>query len=152
MSLRDWLANRWLVEHTTSPAEIADLLEVVRRDLADAAIESLSPDWRMGIAYNAALQLATIALAASGYRAARERSHERTILSLRYTVGLDQDSIDTLDAARRRRNASNYERAGTAAPSEAAEIHELAVTLRATVMRWLERHHPQLFRSAHPTK
>ena len=28
MSLRDWLANRWLVEHTTSPAEIADLLEV----------------------------------------------------------------------------------------------------------------------------
>jgi hypothetical protein len=27
MSLRDWLANRWLVEHTTSPAEVADLLD-----------------------------------------------------------------------------------------------------------------------------
>lgn len=147
MSLRDWLANRWLVEHTTSPAEIADLLDVVRRDLADAAIESLSPDWGMGIAYNAALQLATIALAASGFRAARERSHERTILSLRYTVGVDQDSIDTLDAARRRRNASNYDRAGTASPSEAAEIFELAVALRDTVMTWLERHHPQLLRT-----
>ena len=27
MSLRDLLANRWLVEHITSPAEIADLLD-----------------------------------------------------------------------------------------------------------------------------
>jgi hypothetical protein len=27
----------------------------------------LSPDWRLGIAYNAALQLATLALAAVGY-------------------------------------------------------------------------------------
>lgn len=152
MSLRDWLANRWLVEHTTSPAEVADLLDVVRRDLADAAIEGLSPDWRMGIAYNAALQLATVALAASGYRTVRERSHERTILSLRYTVALDQASIDTLDSARRKRNASNYERAGTASPSEAAEIHELAVTLRETVMDWLEEHHPQLLRTTHPTK
>ena len=146
MSLRDWLADRWLVQHTTSPAEVADLLDVVRRDLADAGIVDLSPDWRLGIAYNAALQLATVALAASGYRAARERSHERTILSLRHTVALDQASVDTLDSARRKRNASSYERAGTASPSEAAEIHELAVTLRATVMAWLERNHPQLLR------
>jgi hypothetical protein len=144
MSLRDWLANRWLVEHTTSPAEIADLMEVVRRDLEDAAIERLSPDWRMGIAYNAALQLATAALAASGYRVGRERSHERTILSLQYTVGFDQDSIDTLDAARRKRNASNYERAGTTSPSEAAEIHEIAVALQATVTSWLHQHYPHL--------
>ncbi len=30
------------------------------------------PDWRFAIAYNAALQAATAALAASGYRASRE--------------------------------------------------------------------------------
>jgi hypothetical protein len=71
MSLSDWLASRWLVVHESSPEEIRDLLEVVDRDLADAALEGLSPDWRLGIAYNAAHQLATLALAQkdSGRRA-----------------------------------------------------------------------------------
>jgi len=41
---------------------------VVERDLADSAAEGLSADWRMSIAYNAALQAATAALAAPGYR------------------------------------------------------------------------------------
>lgn len=38
------------------------------RDLADSEAEGLSPDWRMNIAYNAALQAATAALAAAGER------------------------------------------------------------------------------------
>jgi len=28
MSLQDWLRNGWLVEHKTSPAEIAELLAI----------------------------------------------------------------------------------------------------------------------------
>ena len=82
MSLTDWLANRWIVRHEATVDEIRDLLAVVDRDLADAAVPRLSADWRLGIAYNAALQLATLALAAEGYRPARERGHERAILSL----------------------------------------------------------------------
>lgn len=35
MSLADWLANRWIVAHTPSPAEVEDLLAVVDRDLAE---------------------------------------------------------------------------------------------------------------------
>ena len=147
MSLTRWLANHWLVEHRTSASEIAELLELVDRDLGDAAIEQLSSDWRMGIAYNAALQLATIALAASGYRPARDRAHERTILALRYTVELEQSTIDTLDGVRRKRNISNYERAGTASSSEAAEVYEIASDLRAKVVRWLEEEHPALVRT-----
>jgi hypothetical protein len=77
MSLPDWLANRWLVQHESSREEVEDLLAVVDRDLTDAAIEGLSPDWRLGIVYNAALQLATLALAVEGYRPGRERAHER---------------------------------------------------------------------------
>jgi len=42
-----------------------DLLGVVERDLADGATEGLSADGRMNIAYNAALQAATAALAAT---------------------------------------------------------------------------------------
>ncbi len=36
MSLVDWLNNGWLVEHKTSPQEIADLFGVADRDLADS--------------------------------------------------------------------------------------------------------------------
>lgn len=72
MSLQDWLSNRWLTEHETSPQEIADLLGVIDRDLADCQTAGLSPDWKLTIAYNAALQVATAALAVAGYRAGRD--------------------------------------------------------------------------------
>ena len=55
MSLADWLANRWIVAHEPTVEEIADLLAVVDRDLEDAALSRLSADWRLSIAYNAAL-------------------------------------------------------------------------------------------------
>ena len=79
MSLRDWLRNGWLIEHRTSPQEIGDLLAVADRDLHDCRSGGLSADWRLNIAYNAALQAATAALAAAGYRPAREMHHFRVI-------------------------------------------------------------------------
>jgi len=66
MSLREWLKNGWLVEHKPSREEIADLRVVADRDLHDCQAAGLSADWRMNIAYNAALQLAAAALSASG--------------------------------------------------------------------------------------
>ena len=51
MSLSDWLASRWLVAHQASIEEITDLFSVVDRDLEDAAVPRLSPDWRLGISY-----------------------------------------------------------------------------------------------------
>ena len=74
MSLRDWQKNSWLVEHKSSPEEIAALLAIVERDLANAGLAGLAEDWKLNIAYNAALQAAAMALAASGYRAARDRT------------------------------------------------------------------------------
>jgi len=144
MSLEEWLANRGLVQHEPSPQEVEDLLALVERDLTDAAIERLSPDWRLGIAYNAALQLATLALAAEGYRPARERPHERAILSLRFTVGADARLVDTIDGVRRKRNISNYERAGTASGSEAREMYAIATKLHDRVLAWLKERHPEL--------
>jgi hypothetical protein len=147
MSLRNWLENHWLVEHQPSSEEISDLLAVVERDLQDAAVDRLSTDWRLGIAYNAALQLALLALAAEGFRPERQRSHERAVQSLRYTVGLSQGSIDTLDAVRRKRHLSNYERAGTTSYKEAEEVYELASGLRLDVLEWMQEWHPDLLRS-----
>lgn len=52
-----------------------DLLRVADRDLADAEIPQLSSDRRFATAYNAALQMATIALYAAGFRACGAGHH-----------------------------------------------------------------------------
>jgi len=146
MTLQTWLKNRWLTKHQRSPEEVADLLTIVDRDLEDASVDRLSPDWRLSIAHNAALQLATLALAAEGYRPERLRAHERAIQSLRLTIAADPRLVDTLDGVRRKRNLTNYERAGTTSPSEANEVYRLATRLREDVVKWLVDRHPDLVR------
>lgn len=52
MSLKDWLANGWLKPHQPDRQEINNLLNTVQRDLTDASLDTLSPDWQFGIAYS----------------------------------------------------------------------------------------------------
>jgi hypothetical protein len=144
MSLKDWLANGWLTEHKSGPSEIEDLLRIADRDLTDCRIAGLSADWRMSIAYNAALQLAVAALAACGYRAAREAHHYRVIQSLKLTLGPDDALIRKFDRFRKKRNIGGYERAGTISDGEAAEMLALAGELRRELMTWLQSNHPDL--------
>lgn len=144
MDLRDWLSNSWLVEHKTSSREIRDLLEVAERDIAECQVSGLSPDWRLSIAYNAALQTATAALAASGYRASRDSHHYRTIQSLAYTIGADTGLIDQFDSFRKKRNVGGYERAGLISEQEAKEMFSLAEDLLVAVEKWLRANHPEL--------
>src|SRR5258708_26397484 len=120
MSLPEWERNGWLQSHKSSPNEVRDLLSVVDRDLADSAAEGLSADWRMNIAYNAALQAATIVLAAAGYRASRDQHHHRIIQSLRETLGTDAATVNTFDTFRKKRNAVPARAAGTTTISRTA--------------------------------
>jgi hypothetical protein len=146
MSLSDWERNGWLMKHQTSVNEIRDLLQVVERDLADSDAEGLSADWRMNIAYNAALQAATIALAAAGYRAARESYHFRVIQSLRETISVEAGVVTTFDAFRKKRNITGYERIGLVSDADAEAMRVLAVRLRDDVVAWLTKHHARLLR------
>jgi hypothetical protein len=144
MSLQDWLGKGWLVEHRPSSAEIGDLLGLVDRDLRDSQVPGLTADWRLNIAYNAALQAATAALAASGYRATRKAHHMRVIQSLAFTVGWDKALITTLDGFRRMRNINDYERAGFVSDGEAEEMLALAKRLRVEVLAWIREKHPAM--------
>lgn len=119
-------------------------MSVIERDLADCAIGGLSADARLGIAYNAALQSAVLALAVAGYRVTRERHHERALDSLRLTIGPDESEVRRLQAFRRKRNISDYDRAGSASAGEAAEMRDLAVGLHARVREWITASHPGL--------
>ena len=104
MSLVEWLKNGWLIEHKTSRQEIEHLFRLVDRDLVDSRNSTLSADWRFNIAYNAALQCAKAALAAAGYRAAKDAPHYRVIQSLKFTLKTEVKIITILDAFRKKRN------------------------------------------------
>lgn len=144
MSLEQWSSRGWLVAHRTSPQEIADLLRLVDRDLRDCRARGLTPDWRLTIAYNAALQSAKSALAASGYRASREAQHVRIIASVEFTVGMESVDVQQFDMFRRKRNISDYERSGQVSSIEADEMVELAERVRGLVLEWLSSNHPEL--------
>lgn len=144
VSLKDWLNNNWLEEHQTSSQEITDLLKIADRDLADSQISELSADWKMNIAYNAALQLAKAALVASGYRAVREAHHYRIIQSLAYTIKAETELITLFDQFRKKRNISGYDCAGMISDQEANEIRNLAILLQEKVVKWLHENHPDL--------
>lgn len=147
MTLQSWRLNSWLVQHVTSAQEIADLLRIADRDLAASRVKGLPADWRLAIAYNSALQAATAALAAAGYRASRDNHHYRVIQALEFTVVPDRKLIDTLDGFRKKRNLSNYDAAGSISDREAEEMLQLAKSLRRDVETWIRRTHPELIRT-----
>ena len=144
MSLRDWERKNWVEKHKTSPQEIEELLRIADRDLADCQTKDLSEDWRLNIAYNAALQSAKAALAAAGYRASREAQHFRIIQSLAFTLALQDSIIDKLDQFRKKRNISDYERAGLVSESEVKEAISIAHQLRKQTEKWIRSNHSHL--------
>ncbi len=145
MTLEQWQRNGWLTSHTPSREEIADLLAAADRDLASARTPGHHADWRLNIAYNAALQCGVAALAACGFRSARDAHHYRVIESLALTLGPGhQASSDRLNAFRKKRNISTYARPGVSSEKEVEEMMELAQDLRVQVETWIKANKPAL--------
>lgn len=145
MSLKGLLADGRIRPHKTSAKEVADLLRVVDRDLADAGVAQLSTDRRFATAYNAALQLATIALHAAGYRTAATGHHWATLHVLPEIMGPQSLArADYLDSCRSKRNVTDYDRAGEISNKELREILAEVRRFRADLLAWLGKNHPAL--------
>ena len=145
MTLKQWEANGWLKPHKTSRKEIANLLAITRRDMADARAEVISADWRFGIAYNAALKLCTILLYAEGYRPPQGLAHYRALQALPLILGSSrQADADYLEACRQKRNAVDYDNVGGATAADADELIQFAGDLLKDVLSWLDANHPDL--------
>jgi len=145
MSLKDLLADGRIRSHRTSANEVADLMRVVDRDLADAAVTQLSTDRRFATAYNAALQLATIALHVAGYRTAASGHHWATFHVLPEIMGSQaQTRADYLDNCRAKRNVSDYDRAGEISDSELRELMAEGQAFRRDLLAWLRANHAAL--------
>lgn len=120
-----WHKNGWLRPHQTNRKQVADLLEIVERDLAEARTARLSSDWQFGIAYNAALKLCTILIYAAGYRPERNLAHYRTLQALPLILGNPRKAdADYLDSCRSKQNTVEYDLAGRTSPEEASELME----------------------------
>jgi hypothetical protein len=145
MSLKQWQANGWLKPHATSRQEVGQLFAIARRDLVDARQTGLSPDWRFGIAYNAALKLCTILLYAEGYRPAHDLAHYRTLQALPLILGSQRKAdAEYLDRCRSKRNTVEYNCVGGATGADADELMAFAESLETDVLAWLKRQYPGL--------
>ena len=147
MSLQDWLNNKWLRLHQTSPEEIGNLMGIVERDIQDANFREVSADWRFGIAYNAALKLCTILLYAKGFMSERGLAHYRSIQALPLILGDEREGDKTyLDACRIKRNKVEYDYSGGVTHAEADELTQFVVEFKYDVIKWLKDNYPDLIK------
>lgn len=144
MGLEEWVEAGRLKRHETDRDELAELLAVADRAVADARVEGLTPDGKFGLAWPAVLALGAAALAGAGYRVGKERHHERVVDSLLHTVGLSGTEVSALHRVRRMRNEMTYERVGTATREQADAFLARVVELRITVHTALTKRYPEL--------
>jgi hypothetical protein len=146
LTLRDLLAEGRVRPHRTSAKEVADLLRVVDRDLADAEIPQLSTDRCFATAYNAALQLATIALTPAVSAPVGAGHHWVTFQALPEIMGTQaQVRADYLDNCRSKRNVTDYDRVGGISQREAENLLAEVRAFREDLLGWLKRSHPSLW-------
>ena len=145
MSWRQLLDDRRVQRHQTTIEELDGLRRVVERDLGDASLSALSPDRRFATAYNAALQLTTMAIACAGYRVLGRAHHQTTIEALELAMGQDErDWGAYLDICRRKQNVVDYDTADVATLSEADELVTGTLAFRDRVETWIRRQRPDL--------
>jgi uncharacterized protein (UPF0332 family) len=120
----------------TSPVEIARLLAIADRDLDQASQEVLHLDTRFALAYNAALQLATVVLRLDGVRVRKDAFHARTFAELKERLPEDRRSVaEYFDRARRKRNTAAYEQANVVSAGELNDLIEQVERFR----EWVEQ-------------
>ena len=142
------LAEGRLRKHRTSAREIADLFGVVERNLADASVEAVSADRRFAIAYEAALELATIAPYCNGYETQGAGHHFTTFQALKEAMGdAGEGYADYFEMCRAKRKVTSYDRAGEISETEVESLLTEVKAFKEEVLAWLRKHHPRLARA-----
>lgn len=126
--------------HTTSAQELMALQAMVQRNLADARVDVISPDTRFGCAYEAALTLATAAIACSGYRVKGPGHHRSTFEVLPLALPGKESAEDApyFDRCRRLRNQLSHEAAGVVDVREVGELLARVERFQGRVRRAVE--------------
>lgn len=111
----------------------------MERNLKDAAVAGLSADNRFGLAYEAAMLLAKMAIASAGYRVRGFGGHYTTFEALELALADHTANFAAyFDRCRRKRNTLSYDAAGVVTDTEASEILVQAKAFRVAVDTWLK--------------
>jgi hypothetical protein len=150
MTWQQLLATNRAKPHKTSRQELDGLRAVVERDLKDAAIAGLSEDRRFATAYNAVLQLATMAIACAGYRvSAKQGHHENTFTGLELVVGAPAAKLAKyFNTCRKKRNTVDYNLTNIITSTELHELLEKTTEFKELIENWIAKKHPQFARRA----
>jgi len=147
MRLGDWLDSGDLQQQPATREEIARLLLIADRDLADATVGGISRDRQFAICYEAALTLALAVLRAAGYRprGTSPGHHWLAFALLPELMGPEQEARSRYyQACRRKRHQASYDRSGVASEVEVQELRREVQDFRAGVLAWLPTQHPEL--------
>jgi len=145
MTWKELLDKKLAERHKTSSEELTDLRNAIERNLDDAAVSQLSADNRFGLAYEAALLLAKMAIACAGYRVKGQGAHHTTFVALKLALGPSvNETANYLERCRRTRNKLSYDAAGVASDQDATELLAKATALQETVKQWIASNHPDL--------
>jgi len=135
--------------HMPTKAEFDRLRGVVTRNLADASLRGLSADNRLGLAYEAALALARMAVHAAGYAVpvGVPRAHALTLEGAELALGPAlRHELAYFNAVRKRRNTMTYDVAGSVDAREAQDALGQAARFERAVEAWLAANAPGLSR------
>jgi hypothetical protein len=146
VSFETWLKEGRLKRHQAARQEIASLVALADRSLADSRVAGVSIEGRFLSSYNAALALATAALHAAGYRTNSNLPghHAVTVASLALTVKADASVVAALNAWRRKRHRAAYDAPDAVSELELRELIAMVERLKADLQAWLKARHPQL--------
>jgi uncharacterized protein (UPF0332 family) len=146
MSLKDLLDHSSIKPHSTSKEEIENLFELVRRDIKDSKVKTISVDRRFATAYNAVLQLTTIIIYCKGYMPTGWGHHYTVFKAMKIIMGEDYYNLaDYFDSCRSKRNIADYRHTGDISESETDELVKEGEKFLKNVTEFVKKHHPNLF-------
>jgi hypothetical protein len=121
------------------------LRQLIQRDIADSAIESLSEDRRFATAYNAALQAAKMVIAACGYRVSGQGHHQTHFAVLQLAMGeVAANHAIFFDACRRKRNMVDYDMSGIVSRTELEQLIQETASFLELCENWISKNRPDL--------
>jgi uncharacterized protein (UPF0332 family) len=139
MNIDNFLKRGVLVQEESSLQEIQDLIQIIERDIKDSKVSDVSLDWQLGIAYNAALKIATILVRAAGYRVKGHGHHMNTFILIPDFLGIEKKEYsDYLDACRKKRNSVEYDCVGGATREDVQELQEFVAEFKNEVLNKIQ--------------
>jgi hypothetical protein len=146
MNWEKLLADKLVKSHKADLIELTQLREIVARDLKDARIKELSVDRRFTCFYSAALQLAHMVAACSGYRVSAVSGHHKTSFEvLKLSMGKSITPFAAyFDVCRRKRNIVEYDGSSIVTETELIELQNRVLEFQDIVENWIKKNYPKL--------